>query len=230
MDADGSNPQRLTSNDASSASAFPAVSLRGGFIAFTQWERNGQLSIWRMDIDGSNLKQLSQGRLDWHPTISPDGRWVLFTRNESGKISLMKVPSQGGSASQLTDYNSYLSSVSPDGKWIACFYIPSQNQPTSLALVPFAGGQPAKVFPLPATFTGDLLTILWTPDGRAISFINTMNGVGNIWEQPVEGGPPKAVTHFTSDKIFWFDWSRDGRLALSRGTDTTDAVLIKNYQ
>jgi hypothetical protein len=27
------------------------------------------------------------------------------------------------------------------------------------------------------------------------------------------------VTHFTSDKISRFDWSRDGRLALYRGTD-----------
>ena len=40
MGADGSNPQRLTSNDASSASASPAVSLRGGFIAFTQENRS----------------------------------------------------------------------------------------------------------------------------------------------------------------------------------------------
>jgi Tol biopolymer transport system component len=95
-------------------------------------------------------------------------------------------------------------------------------------MVPFAGGQPAKVFPLPVTVGAFLLH--WTPDGHAISFINNVNGVGNIWEQPVEGGPPKAVTHFTSDKIFYFDWSTDGRLALSRGTDTTDAVLIKNYQ
>ncbi|HMD84755.1 MAG TPA: hypothetical protein VKO18_08655 [Terriglobia bacterium] len=44
------------------------------------------------------------------------------------------------------------------------------------------------------------------------------------------GGPPKPVTHFTSDKIFWFDWSPDGRLALSRGTEPFDAVLIKNFQ
>jgi hypothetical protein len=57
-----------------------------------------------------------------------------------------------------------------------------------------------------------------------------VNGVDNIWEQPVTGGPPKPMTHFTSDKIFSFDWSRDGRLALSRGTDTTDAVLIKNFR
>jgi hypothetical protein len=55
-------------------------------------------------------------------------------------------------------------------------------------------------------------------------------GVRNIWEQPIEGGPPKPVTHFTSDKIFYFDLSRDGRLALSRGTDQTDAVLIKNFR
>jgi Tol biopolymer transport system component len=106
-------------------------------------------------------------------------------------------------------------------------YFSGQNQPASLAMVPFAGGQPAKVFPLPVTSDAPLL---WTPDGHAISFVNSVNGVGNIWEQPVAGGPPKPVTHFTSDLVFKFDWSRDGRLALSRGTDQTDAVLIKNFR
>ncbi len=141
----------------------------------------------------------------------------------------MKVRSEGGPAVQLTEYNGWYPSVSPDGKWIACIADLSQNQPVSLAVVPCAGGQPAKVFPLPTTIPSDC-PIHWTPDGRAISYINNVNGVSNIWEQPVEGGPPKAVTHFTSDKIFRFDWSRDGRLALSRGTDTTDAVLIRNFQ
>jgi eukaryotic-like serine/threonine-protein kinase len=231
MGADGSNPQRLTSNDASSESVFPAVSLRGGFIAFTQQDRTGQLNIWRMDMDGGNLKRLTEGKLDQPPAISPDGRWVVFDSAQGGKFVLMKVSSEGGSPSQLTDYSCNLPSVSPDGKWIACLYIPSQDQRSSLAIVPLAGGQPANVFPLPVTATiGGLFHIFWTSDGRAISFINTVNGVDNVWEQPVAGGPPKPVTHFTSDKIFWFDWSRDGRLALSRGTDSTDAVLIKNFQ
>jgi serine/threonine protein kinase/Tol biopolymer transport system component len=226
--ADGSNPLRLTTNEAAPfGSGYPAVSLRSGFIAFTQWDRNDQSSIWRMDMDGGNLKQLTQGKQDLLPAISPDGRWVVFTRGESGKFFQMKVASEGGPASQLTDYNSYWPSVSPDGKWIACFYIPGQDQPASLAVVPFEGGQPTKVFPLPVNNAGPFL---WTPDGRAISYINSVNGVGNVWEQPVAGGPPKPVTHFTSDKIFYFDWSRDGRLALSRGTDLTDAVLIKNFR
>ncbi len=225
--ADGSNPQRLTSNDLSSDFLYPAVAQRGGFIAFTQVDRNGQYNIWRMDMDGRNQKQLTQGKLNYVPDVSPDGRWVVFTSSQGGKKVLMTVPSEGGQMSQLTDYYSYDPSVSPDGKWIACRYLPGQNQSASLAMVPFMGGQPTKIFPLPATFGAPLH---WTPDGRAISFINTVNGVSNIWEQPVEGGPPKSVTHFNSDKIFSFDWSRDGRLALSRGTVPTDAVLIKNYQ
>ncbi len=231
MGADGSNPQRLTNYEGSSTSIYPVVSLPGGFIAFQHFDING-VNIWRMDMDGSNLKQLTHGKVDLSPAVSPDGRWVVFTRAESGKYFLMKVPSEGGPASELTDYGSENPSVSPDGEWIACFYFPSPDQPVSLAIIPFAGGQPVKVFPLPATAGTPRHDILlhWTPDGRAIAFINSVNGVGNIWEQPVAGGPPKPMTHFTSDEIFWFDWSRDGRLALSRGTDTTDAVLIKNFQ
>jgi hypothetical protein len=103
-------------------------------------------------------------------------------------------------------------------------------------MVPFSHGQPARVFSLPATFGGSSyfwespMPIHWTPNGRSISFVWSVNGVDNIWEQPVAGGPPKQVTHFTSDSIFWFDWSRDGRLALGRGTEPTDLVLIKNFR
>jgi hypothetical protein len=234
MGSDGSNPQQLTNNDAYSSSYGPVVSPRGDFIAFIQHDRNNRWNIWRVDMDGTNLKQLTQGRSDGGPAVSPDGQWVVFSRDLGGKVTLMKVPSGGGPASQLTDYNSIWPSVSPDGKWIAFGYSPGQNQPVSLGVVPFAGGQPAKVLPLPVTGQYPVVwappPLLWAPDGHAISFLNSVNGVDNIWEQPVTGGPPKPVTHFTSDKIFAFDWSRDGRLALSRGKDTTDALLIKNSQ
>ena len=222
--ADGSNPERLTSSE---DSVYPVVSLHGGFIAFQQWKL-GDSSIWRMDMDGGNLKQLTQGKVGQNPAVSPDGRWVVFTGSQDGKSVLMKVPSEGGPASQLTaDCSPGVPSVSPDGKWIACFYAPGQEQGASLAMVPFAGGHPAKVFPLPATA---IAHFHWTPDGHAITFVNIVNGVGNVWEQPVAGGPSKPVTHFTSDKIYNFDWSPDGRLALSRGAWQTDAVLIKNFR
>jgi len=39
------------------------------------------------------------------------------------------------------------------------------------------------------------------------------------------------LTHFTSDAIFDFSWSRDGKhLTLSRGVTASDAVLIRGLK
>jgi hypothetical protein len=38
------------------------------------------------------------------------------------------------------------------------------------------------------------------------------------------------LTHFTSDQIFAFGWSRDGKqLAVARGRSLSDAVLITHF-
>ena len=57
------------------------------------------------------------------------------------------------------------------------------------------------------------------------------NGVSNIWSQPLEGGKSKQFTHFTSDLIFNYAWSRDGpQLAVSRGRQQSDVVLLSNLK
>jgi hypothetical protein len=59
---------------------------------------------------------------------------------------------------------------------------------------------------------------------------NTVKGVSNIWPQPLAGGPPQQVTHFTSGQVFNFAWSPEGRLVLARGSQSSDVVLITNFQ
>jgi hypothetical protein len=60
---------------------------------------------------------------------------------------------------------------------------------------------------------------------------NTRLGRYEILSLPLDGGPPKQLTDFKADQIFWFDFSRDGKqLALSRGTQTSDVVLIKDFR
>lgn len=60
---------------------------------------------------------------------------------------------------------------------------------------------------------------------------STPSGVSNLWAQPVDGGPARQLTTFTSEHIFWFDYSRDGKqLALSRGTATSDVILIGDFR
>ena len=71
----------------------------------------------------------------------------------------------------------------------------------------------------------------WTPDGRALRYIDTQGGVSNIWSQPLDGTKPVQLTNFKTGRIFNFDWSRDGKwLALARGTTTSDVVLISDLR
>ena len=183
-----------------------------------------------MDPDGGNLKRLTGGPADIYPQSSPDGRWVVFSSTRSGSSRLWKVSIDGGEPVRLNDQYTGVPTVSPDGSLIACFYREDQpNAPVKVAIIPFAGGDPVKVLDIPHSFN-IIAGLRWTPDGRALADIDTINGVSNIWSLPLDGSAPKQLTDFKTDQIFWFDFSRDGRqLALSRGTQTSDVILIRDF-
>src|ERR1041384_6369783 len=79
-----------------------------------------------------------------------------------------------------------------------------------LAIIPFDGGAPLKAFDLPPT-TVIGVGLRWLPDGSALTYVNNQHGVSNICTQPLRGGPPRQLTNFTSDQIFRFAWSPDGK-------------------
>src|SRR5947209_709501 len=55
-----------------------------GRIVFTS-EASGNLDLWIMDGDGGNRKQLTtDSHSDITPSVSPDGRFVVFTSNRTG--------------------------------------------------------------------------------------------------------------------------------------------------
>jgi Tol biopolymer transport system component len=57
----------------------------------------------------------------------------------------------------------------------------------------------------------------WAPKGDALQYVLTKNGVSNLWEQKLGGGPPKQMTNFQSGRIFDFAWSHNGKqMALTR--------------
>ncbi|MGH9431349.1 MAG: hypothetical protein ACRD3T_07385 [Terriglobia bacterium] len=54
-------------------------------------------------------------------------------------------------------------------------------------------------------------------------------GVSNLRTLQLDGGPSKAITNFTSDDVFNFAWSNNGlEIALARGSETSDVVLVRN--
>jgi TolB protein len=234
MGQDGTDQKQLTAQAATNLD--PWATPDGRYIVFSSTRRGASRSlrsIWRMDTDGGNLKLLTEGQGDRSPQTSPDGRWVVFHTARTSSHRLWKVSIDGGEPVQLTDKLTSNPTVSPDGSLIACWYRDDDQKPdtpTKAAIVPFAGGDPVKVFDVPS---GVNITagLRWTPDGRSLTYIDTTGGVSNIWSLPLDGSPPKQLTDFKTDQIFWFDLSRDGKqLALSRGTQTSDVVLIKDFR
>jgi Tol biopolymer transport system component/predicted Ser/Thr protein kinase len=218
MNADGTGNKNLTD---SSGDGDSAVSRDGRYIVFTS-SRSGVLSIWRMDIDGGNQKPLTTGGPDRNPQISPDGRWVIYDRGFLG--NLWRVSIEGGVPTRLTDKVSQFPAVSPDGKFIACQYRENDNSPWRIAVIPFEGGRPVKLFD---TSEGVSLPLRWSVDGQAILYSTLRGAASKLWSQPLDGGAPKQLADFNPDQLFSFALATDGRqLAYARGTLSRDIILI----
>ncbi|MGH9354339.1 MAG: protein kinase domain-containing protein [Terriglobia bacterium] len=224
-DTAGSNPQQLTLN---ADVGEPSACGSGHTITFSSLQE-GKINVWKINEDGSNFNPLTHGNTDFFPACSPDGKWVVFDSIRSGQITLWKIPLDGGKAIQLTNYGSQFTAISPDSRWIAFLDIADLTN-LRIAVVPMTGGAPVKTFNYKANPPTDNNYLRWTPDGQSIDYVDARKGASNIWAQPVAGGPPKQITHFTSGAIFNFAWSKKRDLALSRGTQTSDVVLIKNFR
>ena len=232
MGSDGKNQTQLTSN--AGINMMPSVSLDGRYVAFTS-NRGGNIgtfNVWRMDIDGGNPKQLTDGQIDFWPTWSPDGKTVLYTPlSDVSKPSIWKVASDGGAATQVCDRMALEPIASPDGKLIAaCSHEKDDSPLNKVGIFQYDNGQLVKVLNIEA-FRQEGPGYRWAPNGKAITYIDNREGVSNIWSQPIDGGAPKQITDFKSDQIFRFDWSRDGKqLACSRGVETTDVILLRDLK
>jgi Tol biopolymer transport system component len=225
INADGTAKKRLTATAA--YGWLPSVSPDGRYVYFGGGPGHG---LRRMESDGSNPQQLLGGEVSF-PQCSPDGKWVVYftVRGDDGPY-LWRLSTAGGEPQQLTYKNAATRPViSPDGRWLACNYlIREPNAQLRIAILPFDGGEPNKLFDV---FGSAMRELRWTPDGRAIAYLETRNGVSNIVAQPIDGGQPKQLTSFQSDHVLSWSWSRDGKqLACSRGPRTSDVVLISDFR
>ncbi len=222
---DGGNRTLLTPGEHNNS--FPATCGDGRFILFQAY-RNEKLNVWRMDEDGSNPAQLTNEKLATRPECSPDGKWLLYAHLDD--LTAWQVPIQGGLRAQMVAQNlsdARTPQISPDGKVLAYLVMPATlSSSRVVAVVPFGGGSPLYRFDVPM----GAFEIRWAPDGKALDYHLTRAGASNIWRQALSGGPPRQITNFKSDRIFSFDWSRDGKqLALARGSTSSDVILISNF-
>ena len=204
----------------------PWVSSDGKLIVFASRREDGLNHVWRMDRDGGNPVEITHGKGEGDPAVSPDGRWVFY-RDLSGR-GIWRVSFDGGAPELLADNFLGDADISPDGKSVALSQFIEEGKllRRHLVVIPAAGGKPTmKTIPWP-----DGYAIRWAPSGSALTYVKETEGVGNLWSQPLDGGAPKQVTSFTNLQIFSYDWTPDGKqLFLSRGQNISDVVQISDF-
>jgi len=212
--ADGSDPRPLPLDG---YKWYPDVCPDGHTLIFSGSHAGGW-AILRGDLNGDPPKPIST--FGEPLSCSPDGKWVVYNDEFLG---LRKVSIDGGPAILLTSKPCDEPDLSPDGQWIAC-----RDENRRLAIIPFTGGPAARAFDLPPTADAPFQ---WVPDGQAVAFVDKGAGADNIWVQPIAGGAPRPLTHFTTEGIASFAWSKDGKqIAIARGTLVQDAVLITGFR
>ncbi len=229
LNADGTNRKQLTSNQGTNTFASMTPDLR--YIVFHSNRAASVQHIFRMNSDGSNQLQLTNGQREFHPSLSPDGKWVYYGENirDSETVNICKISIDGGTPIVIgKSFGTIGIDVAPRSGLVA--YVNQEDRRTGgsskIIIISQDGGKPIKTLPLPPTAHGGF--IKWTPDERAIAFNDSRNGGANVWAIALDGnGEAKALTNFTNEQTLNFHWSADGKkLVASRGSATTDAVLI----
>jgi serine/threonine protein kinase len=198
----------------------------GRYFVIRSGGRAGKTSfnLWRMSTTGTDFKQLTFGSAEADPLCSPDGQWVYYV-DYGDNQSLKRVSIDGGSPETILPTAQGASGISPDGKSIVSLEVRELDHRLVLNIysldekkVAYHDIDPRASRPL-----------AYSPDGKSVAYAVREKGVGNLWMQPLDGSAPHQLTHFTSERIEKFRFSKDGtKIAMQRGHNESDAVLLRD--
>lgn len=229
-DPDGSGSTKLTADSL----IFRQLARCGsGRVAYWAADAKRNSHIAQTEIATGATAHLTGGPFDVMPTCTPDGSTLVFARCavQGNRCFLTSKTLSSGQLLDLYEINptseaNPFPTISPDGANVLFMKQDKAGDPPQLVMTNPVTGRDLKTLKLPVN-AADMEAFKWAPDGKSILYTREDGGVGNVWSAPIEGKAATKLTDFKSDRIFSFDVSSDNRLAISRGTMTTDIVFIR---
>lgn len=217
MNNDGSDRVRLAEGQSGFLSA-PSWSPDGSRLTFVS-DLDGNPDIWIVDLDGSNVVNLTQEEAKDHsPAWSPDGDWIAFASlRDSRYWELYVMRPDGSDVQRLTwweDASDLSPSWSPDGTRLA--FASKRDGNWEIYTMDRDGGNLARLTNNPADDTNPA----WAPDGSRIAFVSTRDGYAEIYVMSITGGQATNISNAPYSSEHGPTWSPDGgRLAFYSDRD-----------
>ena len=165
---------------------------QSGQLAFVHEDLD--TNIWRLDLrravsdpSPNPVQVVSSTRLESNPAVSPDGRRLAFSSDQTGHAEVWISDIEGKNAAPLTSMgNSVTGSPdwSPDGRRIV-FDSRAEGLP-NIYIVEASGGKPVRLTPGVVPH--------WSSDGQWIYYSAESNGRMEVWRVASSGGAPEQIT------------------------------------
>jgi Tol biopolymer transport system component len=210
---------------------YPQISPDGSKLCFLVDQGEGReavRSLWMMDIDGANRRQLVERARE--PFWSPDGRRTGFLHPEFTRFNVLDYSTKGMAFYDLTTghiaehpnsanlLHLYNPGFSRDGKWIVATAHAGMGVDHGILLIEASGTRVINLA-LPGCRPA------FSPDGRQLAWGASDHDIAvapiSLGTIPPSVGPCTLTIHDPSNKILHVDWSPDGRfVSFSRGPAT----------
>ena len=195
-----------------------------GLIVYGQQVANGHYQLFTIRPDGSGVKQITRGGIDWtNPDWSPDGQSIVANRETPNQSGIARLTADGRLVRNLTPKGFQgQASWSPGGAWIA-YERDIAERNNGVWLIRPDGTHLRRVTRSP--FGCCDTDPNFSPDGKLISFVRIKVGekLQALFVVRPNGTGLRQLTPYSWEVAIKHDWSPDGKSILL----TTNADFVQ---
>lgn len=208
---------------------FPKVKPDGNSVIFSSNRKDGW-HIWQINLDGSNLRQITDGVGENHPNISSDGKWLVYSSPGNTPTAIWKKSLLNDEKPIKIADSMGSNSLSPDDKNLVFSYMEQTKngkRESKYGIISLDSNKSLSELDFNPYFG----SMTWKTDGSGFYWISDGRDINNILSYSIENNSKQQVTDFNELRMLQLSLSPDGNtIATARGRTVSNIIKISRIR